>query len=170
MITITIHPQTPAHIAVLAEAMTKLVTDTDQATPDTSEAVAHEQAQEKAAPKATRARKSNATGATEPASTSTPAPAAAAPAQETEPAAAEEGNAVAEPSTQEATAAPTASSAAPASSGEFTLEIVRAKLAGLSQAGKADKVKGLIAQFGAAKLTDLKVEQYGDLMAQAEAL
>lgn len=52
----------------------------------------------------------------------------------------------------------------------LTLEAVRAKLAALSQAGKQAQVKELIASMGAAKLTDVKVEQYADLMAKAGAL
>ena len=52
----------------------------------------------------------------------------------------------------------------------LTLESVRAKLASLSQGGKQAQVKDLISSMGAAKLTDLKVEQYADLMTKADAL
>lgn len=51
-----------------------------------------------------------------------------------------------------------------------TLETVRAKLAAMSQAGKQAQVKELIASMGAAKLTDIKAEQYADLMTKAGAL
>lgn len=51
-----------------------------------------------------------------------------------------------------------------------TLEQVRAKLTELSQGGKAADVKSLIAKFGGGKLTDLKAEQYADVLAAAEAL
>ncbi|CAB4145895.1 hypothetical protein UFOVP474_63 [uncultured Caudovirales phage] len=51
-----------------------------------------------------------------------------------------------------------------------TLEQVRAKLTELSQGGKAADVKTLIAKFGGTKLTDLKAEQYADVLAAAEAL
>jgi hypothetical protein len=51
-----------------------------------------------------------------------------------------------------------------------TLEQVRAKLTELSQGGKAADVKSLIAKFGGTKLTDLKAEQYADVLAAAEAL
>ena len=52
----------------------------------------------------------------------------------------------------------------------ITLEDVRGVLAKLSQNGKADAVKVLIAKFGAKKLTDITADKYADLMAQAEAL
>lgn len=51
-----------------------------------------------------------------------------------------------------------------------TLEQVRAKLTELSQGGKAADVKSLIAKFGGTKLTDLKADQYADVLAAAEAL
>lgn len=52
----------------------------------------------------------------------------------------------------------------------FTLVEVRAKLAGLSQAGKQAQVKALIESFGAAKLTDIDPAKYAAVMKQAEAL
>ena len=52
----------------------------------------------------------------------------------------------------------------------MSLEQVRAKLAELSQAGKAADVKKLIADFGAAKLTDIPADKYGDLLQKAEAI
>lgn len=52
----------------------------------------------------------------------------------------------------------------------FTLVEVRARLAGLSQAGKQAQVKALIESFGAAKLTDIDPAKYAAVMKQAEAL
>ena len=52
----------------------------------------------------------------------------------------------------------------------YTLVEVRAKLAGLSQAGKQAQVKALIESFGAAKLTDIDPARYAAVMQQAEAL
>ena len=52
----------------------------------------------------------------------------------------------------------------------YTLVEVRAKLAGLSQAGKQAQVKALIESFGAAKLTDIDPAKYAAVMKQAEAL
>jgi len=59
---------------------------------------------------------------------------------------------------------------APAPAPTVTLEQVRAKLTELSQSGKKDDIKVLIAKFGGTKLTDLKAEQYADVLAAAEAL
>lgn len=154
MITITIHPQTPAHIAVLADAMTKLVTDQDAPAAE-APAAAPAPAEAAPAPKAARAKK--------------PAPAAAAvdaPASSTDETSAQ----TATTDTSAMTNQPAPTATATTAETEFTLEVVRAKLASLSQAGKADQVKSLIAQFGVAKLTDIKAEQYGDLMAKAETL
>ena len=58
----------------------------------------------------------------------------------------------------------------PAPASTVTLEQVRAKLTELSQSGKKDDIKVLIAKFGGTKLTDLKAEQYADVLAAAEAL
>lgn len=52
----------------------------------------------------------------------------------------------------------------------ITLEAVRAKLTALSQAGKAAEVKELIAQTGAAKLTEVPADKYATLLEKAEAL
>lgn len=52
----------------------------------------------------------------------------------------------------------------------FTLVDVRAKLAGLSQAGKQAQVKALIESFGAAKLTDIDPAKYAAVMKQAEGI
>ena len=72
--------------------------------------------------------------------------------------------------------APRASSAkaspapAPTQTESLTLVDVRAKLSALSQAGKKGHVAALIAEFGAAKLTDVKPEDYAALLAAAEKL
>lgn len=47
---------------------------------------------------------------------------------------------------------------------EITLEEVRARLAGLSQAGHREEVRALIESYGAVKLTDVKPDCYLDLM------
>lgn len=52
----------------------------------------------------------------------------------------------------------------------ITLEEVRAKLAALSQAGKAPGVKALIAGAGFTKLTDIPADQYANLLEKAAAL
>lgn len=52
----------------------------------------------------------------------------------------------------------------------ITLETVRAKLTAISQSGKKTEVAALIAEFGVAKLTEVKAEDYAALMAKAEAL
>ena len=76
----------------------------------------------------------------------------------------------AESSTAE-TSAPTATTAAPsAPAADVTLEQVRAKLAALSQAGKAAAVKELIAGYGVAKLTDVPKDHYASLLAAAEEI
>jgi hypothetical protein len=62
------------------------------------------------------------------------------------------------------------SSAAPAQTESLTLVDVRAKLSALSQAGKKDDIAALIATFGAAKLTEVKPEDYAALLAKAEKL
>ena len=52
----------------------------------------------------------------------------------------------------------------------ITIEEVRAKLAGLSQAGKQEEVKTLIEKYGGKKLTDIQSELYADLLKEAEVL
>lgn len=70
--------------------------------------------------------------------------------------------------TEEAT--PAAPAPAPASPSEVTLEQVRAKLAALSQAGKAADVKALIGRYNVAKLTDVPKDKYAELLAAAEGI
>lgn len=52
----------------------------------------------------------------------------------------------------------------------FDLVSVRARLAELSKAGKADQVKALITEMGATKLTDIAPERFDKLMEKAGAL
>ena len=51
-----------------------------------------------------------------------------------------------------------------------TLVEVRAKLADLSQKGHGDAVRELLAKFGVKKLTDVLVEDFASLLAEAEAI
>lgn len=53
---------------------------------------------------------------------------------------------------------------------KVTLEQVRAKLSALAQAGKQTEVKKLLTDLGAAKLTDVPAEKYGELLAAAEGI
>lgn len=66
----------------------------------------------------------------------------------------------------------TESDAAPAVEAEqeetaYTLEEVRAKLAGLQKAGKRAEVKELLSSFGVSKLSELPAARYADLMVKA---
>lgn len=172
MITITFNPQSPEQAALLGSVMAEyLRADPTKVRPieggqfpgqaneaESIGAVAGEAAAE--APKARRARKS----------TSAETPAADAPMQPT----AEEAAETAAPEKTVAEPSPTAAPAAPAQPAstvaEVSLEQVRAKLAALSQGGKAAEVKSLISEFGVAKLTEIPSEKYGELLAKAEAL
>lgn len=105
---------------------------------------------------------------------STPAPVAEQPAaQEAAPKKAKAAKPAATPAVTEAApaeaAAPAPAAASP-SEPAVTLEQVRAKLATLSQAGKAPAVKELLKKYGAAKLTDVAAETYAELLAAAEEL
>lgn len=53
---------------------------------------------------------------------------------------------------------------------EVTIEAVRAVLAEVSQAGGTSKVKELLAQFGAAKLSAVDPSKYGELLKAANEL
>lgn len=52
----------------------------------------------------------------------------------------------------------------------ISLEVVRGKLAELSQNGKQKQVKALITSFGVKKLTDIPAENYPELLEKAEEL
>lgn len=72
------------------------------------------------------------------------------------------------PDKKEVSEQPKEKTKAPAESGKaYTLEEVRAKLAGLNKAGKRAEVKELLASFGAVKLSDVPAEKYGELMEKA---
>ena len=58
----------------------------------------------------------------------------------------------------------------PFSESVVTLVEVRAKLADLSQKGHGDAVRELLAKFGVKKLTDVLVEDFASLLAEAEAI
>ena len=161
MITITFNPQTPQQAAVVASAIGAYM-----AVESAPAALAEQQAKDLADAAANRAddaaraelqaKRDAAAAAKKPkaakaASTSAETPESPAPTQPT----------------AEAEAETTVSESKPES---FTLEQVRAKLAALSQAGKAAQVMDLIASTGAAKLTDVPAEKYAQLMADAEAL
>lgn len=51
-----------------------------------------------------------------------------------------------------------------------TLDVVRAKLAEISKAGKQAEAKALIQEFGAKKLTEVDEKDYPALLAKAEEL
>jgi hypothetical protein len=74
------------------------------------------------------------------------------------------------PRASSAKASPAPAPEAPTQTKSLSLEDVRAKLSALSQAGKKDDVAALIATFGAAKLTEVKLEDYAALLAKAEKL
>lgn len=71
-----------------------------------------------------------------------------------------------EPAPAPAPVEPLAAPAAPT----LSLEDVRAKLAEISRAGKAAEVKALMAELGAAKLSDIPPTQYQQLLEKASAL
>ena len=66
--------------------------------------------------------------------------------------------------------APAEADAASPSEPTITLEQVRAKLTAISRSGKQAEVKGLIAKFGATKLTDLTADKFAGILTAAEAL
>ncbi len=59
---------------------------------------------------------------------------------------------------------------APEEAASITLEDIRGVLAKLSQGGKAAEVKGLIAKFNAAKLTEISADKYAEVLAAAKEL
>lgn len=152
MIQITFTPETPEQAAVVAEAIGKYL-----GTVPVGGTVAEVKEPAAEAPK--RTRKAAPAAVTEPAP-ETKSVTESAPAEADVP-----NESAAAPSEPEAPAASTASSPAP-----VTLEDVRGVLAKLSQGGKANEVKGLIAKFGAAKLTEIPADKYSDVLAAAQEL
>jgi glucan-binding YG repeat protein len=159
MITITFTPETTAQANVVAQAMSRYLEVSIDSTPapvaDT--ALTAQQQADLAAAEANRA--DDAARETMQAKRDAAKKPKAAKAAPTE----------AAPAPSEPSPSPS-TPAADAPAAEVTLEQVRAKLATLSQAGKAAQVKGLIAQFGVAKLTDVPTEKYSQLLQEAEAL
>ena len=140
MIQITFTPETPAQAAVVAEAIGKYL-----GTVAVGETVAEVKEPVAEAPKLSRAKKS-------PTDANTAKPEKDSSTPETS-----------------APTAPTKSSTdEPAS--QVTLEEVRLVLANLSQGGKAAEVKSLIAQFKAAKLTEIPADKYAEVLAAAKEL
>lgn len=165
MIQITFTPETPEQAAVIAEAIGKYL-----GTVPAGGTVAEVKEPAAEAPKRTR---KNAATTAESTEKSSPQPvvdpSASAPVSETE------GNdpAAAESTPASETAAPTSTASSEDSSPSakaVTLEEVRGVLAPLSQNGKGQEVKDLIASFGATKLTEIPAEKYGELLAAAKGL
>jgi hypothetical protein len=152
MIQITFTPETPEQTAAVAEAMVKYMAAT---APGGTVAEVKDPAVE-----TPKTRKAGTFKSARPNATDEPAPVSASATGE-----AEVPNAT---PADTPTDSPTASTAS--SPERITLEDIRGVLAKLSQGGKAAEVKGLIAKFGAKKLTDITADKYADLMAQAEAL
>lgn len=71
--------------------------------------------------------------------------------------------------TSESPAVP-AEPAAASPSETISMEMVRAKLAEISQAGKSAQVRELIAGLGVTKLTDVPADKYTELLQKAAAL
>jgi hypothetical protein len=65
--------------------------------------------------------------------------------------------------------APAPAPAPKATTEEITLEQVRAVLAKLTKANKQPFVKSLLNEYGAKKLTDVKEEDYPEILKRAEA-
>ena len=141
MITISINPQTPAHMAILGQALIAMLAgDYEQPKAEPAAQVTAEATPAKKPRKAEEA----------------PAPIPAAPVTVTPIPAAE--------------TVPTETVAASPSDRAYMLEDVRAKLAALSQEGKTAAVKALIAATGFTRLTEIPADKYAEVMAQAEAL
>lgn len=68
---------------------------------------------------------------------------------------------------QESEQAAESAKAEPAATPSVTKEDVRAKLAGLVQAGKQSEVAEILKRFGGARLSDVPETKYGELMAEA---
>ena len=140
MIQITFTPETPAQAAVVAEAIGKYL-----GTVAVGETVAEVKEPVAEAPKLARAKK---------------------PSTDANTAKPEKDSSI--PETSAPTAPTKSSTDEPAS--QVTLEEVRLVLANLSQGGKAAEVKSLIAQFKAAKLTEIPAYKYAEVLAAAKEL
>ena len=140
MIQITFTPETPDQTAAVAEAMVKYMAAT---APGGTVAEVKDPAAE-----APKTRKAGTFKSARPNATDAPAPVSASATGEAE--------------------APTASTASLPE--RITLEDIRGVLAKLSQGGKAAEVKGLIAKFNAAKLTEISADKYAEVLAAAKEL
>jgi hypothetical protein len=173
MIQITFTPETPEQAALLGGVMSEYLRAAQAAAPTINEQqakdladaaanraddAAREALQAGRAAKKPRVPKAAATSTLQPGAVTSETAAASDTA--------DEGNAAAASSEPEAPAASAASLSAPV----VSLEVVRDKLAKLSQAGKGPEVKNLIGKFGATKLTDIPSEKYVELLAAAEEL
>ena len=163
MIQVVFTPGTSAQAALVGQLMAQYLALDEEPVRTTSGLIAA--AQEEAAAPAPLVRRVRRAPATTTASENSETPTATA-GSENAVAAAEDPKPAAEPSTQEAPAASTASFTAP----ELSLEDVRAKLTAISKAGKASEVKGLLANLGVTNLTSVPKEAYAQLVADAEAL
>lgn len=147
MITITLTPNTPEEVDAVLSLLVRLRLETMPV----EQAPAAEQSETEQAKPVRRTRKS------------APAeqPVVDSPKEET-PA----------PVAEQAPETPAPSQESPASPSEqtYTLEQVRARLAELSQAGKKSEVLAAMQQFGATRLTEIRPEQFGELMAAVEGL
>jgi len=153
MLTITLQPQTPEQFAAALELLQRIRADQETALARQAPIeVAEEVAPVDEAPKPVRrARKS-------------------APAEVSQPV--QETNTSPEPvqETAKNEHVPRAEAPAPRSEQTYTLEHVRARLAGLSTDGKRDEVKALLSKYGATRLTEIKPDDYAAVMADAEGL
>lgn len=168
MITISIHPQTPAHMAILGKALLAMLEADCAAPADSAPAVADDTPSvDEMFPLPAKKRITRA--------------AAAAPAAPVAQAAIVVNDVVVAvtpvvaeaPSVTEEefdAAAPPAEPEPVVPAVVVTLEAVRAKLAALSQAGHGAAVKEIINGTGNTKLTDIPADQYATVLAQAEAL
>lgn len=157
MITITFNPETPDQAALVGALLPDYLRAGRPVTSTTVE-------MHTAAPAPDAVQKMDATALEAVQKMDTLAPKRTRAAKKEEPAATPP---AAEPD-QPAAAEPAPAAASP--SEPITLEVVRAKLAALSQAGKAQSVKALIADYGVAKLTEIAADKYAEVLAKAEAL
>ena len=148
MIQITFTPETPEQTAAVAEAMVKYMAAT---APGGTVAEVKDPAAE-----APKTRKAGTFKSARPNATDAPAPVSASATGE------------AEVPNDTPTDSPTASTASLPE--RITLEDIRGVLAKLSQGGKAAEVKGLIAKFNAAKLTEISADKYAEVLAAAKEL
>lgn len=171
MLTITLQPQTPEQFAAALELLQRIRADQETALARQAPIeVAEEVAPVDEAPKPVRrARKSAPAEVSQPVQETNTSP---EPVQETAKNEHVPKASTPAPVAEQAPETPVQSPASPASRSEqtYTLEHVRARLAGLSTDGKRDEVKALLAKYGATRLTEIKPDDYAAVMAAAEGL